>query len=94
MSHVTFKGNLRNELHDAKQKQTIITDGPKSHGGLEETYSPVELLADTYASCAITIMAAGLRPDRNLCRYGNVRQRERLPDRTHRRPFPYAQIPR
>ena len=45
-------------MHDAKQKQTIITDGPKSHGGLEETYSPVELLADTYASCAITIMAA------------------------------------
>ena len=58
MSHAAFKGNLRNELHDAKQKQTIITDGPKSHGGLEETYSPVELLADTYASCAITIMAA------------------------------------
>lgn len=58
MSHVTFKGHLRNELHDAKQKQTLITDGPKTHGGYEETYSPVELMADSYASCAITIMAA------------------------------------
>ena len=69
MSHVTFKGNLRNELHDAKQKQTIITDGPKSHGSF-----PTRRSSDL--------------PN------GNVRQRERLPDRTHRRPFPYAQIPR
>ena len=58
MSYVSYKGHLRNELHDAKKKQTILTDGPVSHGGHEETYSPVELLADTYASCAITIMAA------------------------------------
>lgn len=58
MSYVLCKGHLRNELHDAKKKQTVLTDGPTSYGGYEETYSPAELLADTYASCAISIMAA------------------------------------
>lgn len=27
MSYVLCKGHLRNELHDAKKKQTVLTDG-------------------------------------------------------------------
>ncbi|MBS4914071.1 MAG: OsmC family protein [Veillonella sp.] len=56
MSKVVMKEHLRNELTNSKQSHSVLTDVGKDVGGLEESFSPVELLADTFASCALSIM--------------------------------------
>lgn len=56
MSRVVMQAHLRNELTNAKKNHTVFTDVGKDVGGLEESFSPVELLADTFASCALSIM--------------------------------------
>ena len=56
MSRVVMQAHLRNELTNARKSHTVFTDVGKDVGGLEESFSPVELLADTFASCALSIM--------------------------------------
>ena len=56
MSRVVMQAHLRNELTNAKKNHTVFTDVGRDVGGLEESFSPVELLADTFASCALSIM--------------------------------------
>lgn len=59
MSMIKAKGNLRNEITDVKGKQVIFTDGAKMYGGLEEKFSPVDMMTASLASCALTSMALG-----------------------------------
>lgn len=59
MSIVRSKGHLRIEITDTKGQQVIITDGAKMYGGLEEKFSPVDMMTASLASCAMTSMALG-----------------------------------
>ncbi|TNH04369.1 OsmC family protein [Testudinibacter sp. TR-2022] len=59
MNHITvaYQGQLRQHITYPDSPQTVFTDGPAIAGGLPGNPSPVELLAGSFAACALTIMA-------------------------------------
>ncbi|MDR2086857.1 MAG: OsmC family protein [Dysgonamonadaceae bacterium] len=52
----TYLGNLRTEAIHLQSGSKIITDGPTDNHGKGEAFSPTDLFAASYASCALTII--------------------------------------
>ena len=52
----TYLGNLRTEAEHLQSGNKIITDAPVDNHGRGETFSPTDLFAASYASCALTII--------------------------------------
>jgi uncharacterized OsmC-like protein len=52
----TYLGNLRTEAIHLQSGATIITDAPTDNHGEGEAFSPTDLFAASYASCALTII--------------------------------------
>jgi uncharacterized OsmC-like protein len=51
-----YLGNLRTEATHLKSGTKIITDAPVDNHGKGEAFSPTDLFAASYASCALTII--------------------------------------
>ena len=52
----TYLGNLRTEAVHLQSGVTIFTDAPTDNHGKGESFSPTDLFAASYASCALTII--------------------------------------
>jgi len=52
----TYLGNLRTEAIHLQSGSKIITDAPTDNHGKGEAFSPTDLFAASYASCALTII--------------------------------------
>jgi uncharacterized OsmC-like protein len=52
----TYLGNLRTEAVHLQSGAKIITDAPTDNHGKGEAFSPTDLFAASYASCALTII--------------------------------------
>ncbi|GHU73101.1 stress-induced protein OsmC [Bacteroidia bacterium] len=52
----TYLGNLRTEAVHLQSGSKIITDAPTDNHGRGEAFSPTDLFAASYASCALTII--------------------------------------
>lgn len=52
----TYLGNLRTEAEHLQSGNKIITDAPTDNHGKGEAFSPTDLMAASYASCALTII--------------------------------------
>jgi len=52
----TYLGNLRTKLTHLQSGTTIYTDAPTDNHGKGEAFSPTDLFAASYASCALTIV--------------------------------------
>jgi uncharacterized OsmC-like protein len=51
-----YLGNLRTEAEHLQSGAKIITDAPIDNHGKGEAFSPTDLFAASYASCALTII--------------------------------------
>jgi len=51
-----YVGNLRTEAEHLQSGAKITTDAPLDNHGKGETFSPTDLFAASYASCALTII--------------------------------------
>ena len=51
-----YSGNLRTEAEHLKSGHKIITDAPEDNHGKSEFFSPTDLFAASYASCALTVI--------------------------------------
>jgi uncharacterized OsmC-like protein len=51
-----YLGNLRTEAEHLQSGAKIITDAPTDNHGRGEAFSPTDLFAASYASCALTII--------------------------------------
>ena len=56
IAEIKYLGNLRTESLHLKSGEKIITDAPIDNQGRGEAFSPTDLLADSLATCALTIM--------------------------------------
>ena len=54
---VNYTGDLHCEAFHADSGSTLSTDAPKDNQGLGEAFSPTDLLATSYATCVMTILA-------------------------------------
>jgi uncharacterized OsmC-like protein len=52
----TYLGDLRTEAIHLQSGTKIITDAPVDNHGKGEAFSPTDLFAASYASCALTII--------------------------------------
>ena len=52
----TYLGDLRTEAIHLQSGATIFTDAPTDNHGKGESFSPTDLFAASYASCALTII--------------------------------------
>lgn len=52
----TYLGNLRTQAVHLQSGATISTDAPTDNHGKGEMFSPTDLFAASYASCALTII--------------------------------------
>ncbi|MDR0412618.1 MAG: OsmC family protein [Dysgonamonadaceae bacterium] len=52
----TYLGSLRTEAEHLQSGAKIITDAPVDNHGKGEAFSPTDLFAASYASCALTII--------------------------------------
>lgn len=52
----TYVGNLRTQAVHLQSGATIVTDAPTDNHGKGEAFSPTDLFAAAYASCALTII--------------------------------------
>jgi len=52
----TYLGNLRTEMVHIQSGTKVITDAPTDNCGKGEFFSPTDLFAASYASCALTII--------------------------------------
>jgi uncharacterized OsmC-like protein len=57
----TYLGNLRTEAVHVQSGTKIITDAPNDNHGKGEAFSPTDLFAASYASCALTIIGIAAR---------------------------------
>jgi putative redox protein len=51
-----YLGKNRVEMRHSDSNATILTDAPKDHDGLGESFAPTDLLAASVGSCVLTIM--------------------------------------
>lgn len=58
-----YLGKLRTESTHVKSGQTVISDAPIDNKGKGETFSPTDLMSNSLAQCALTIM--GIKADEN-----------------------------
>ncbi|MCL1933863.1 MAG: OsmC family protein [Candidatus Azobacteroides sp.] len=52
----TYLGNLRTKAIHLQSGAAIFTDAPTDNHGKGESFSPTDLFAASYASCALTII--------------------------------------
>lgn len=52
----TYLGDLRTEMEHLQSGSKVITDAPVDNHGKGEAFSPTDLFAASYASCALTII--------------------------------------
>jgi len=52
----TYLGDLRTKAIHLQSGSTIFTDAPTDNHGKGESFSPTDLFAASYASCALTII--------------------------------------
>ena len=52
----TYLGNLRTQAIHLQSGATILTDAPTDNHGKGEAFSPTDLFAASYASCALTVI--------------------------------------
>ncbi len=52
----TYLGDLKTEAVHVKSGAKILTEAPEDNHGKGEVFSPTDLFAASYASCALTIM--------------------------------------
>lgn len=55
-SKVIYKGDLRTESYHIESNSTIVTDAPKDNHGKGEAFSPTDMVANSLATCMLTIM--------------------------------------
>jgi len=55
-ARTTYLGDLRTEIEHLQSGTKIITDAPTDNHGKGATFSPTDLFAASYASCALTII--------------------------------------
>ena len=51
-----YLGNLRTEAEHLQSGAKIVTDAPVDNHGKGEAFSPTDLMAASYTSCALTII--------------------------------------
>lgn len=59
MITVKNKGQFRVEIGSRPADNIIYTDAPAAHNGLGEYPTPVELMAESLAACALTTLSMG-----------------------------------
>jgi len=55
-SIVEYKGNLRTISTHLKSNEKIVTDAPIDNNGKGEAFSPTDMVANSVATCMLTIM--------------------------------------
>jgi uncharacterized OsmC-like protein len=55
-SKVTYTGGLRTKSVHLQSGTEIITDAPTDNNGKGETFSPTDMVANSLATCMLTIM--------------------------------------
>jgi uncharacterized OsmC-like protein len=56
-SKITYLGDLRTSCEHLQSGTTILTDAPTDNHGKGEAFSPTDLVATSFGSCMISIMA-------------------------------------
>lgn len=69
-SKVKYLGNLRTTSNHIRSNESIITDAPIDNNGQGKAFSPTDMVANSLATCMITIMAITAR-DKNIA-FNNV----------------------
>ena len=66
-TQVKYLGNLRTESTHIKSGEKIITDAPTDNNGKGEAFSPTDMVANSAATCMLTIMGiVANRKDLNI----------------------------
>jgi len=55
-STIVYKGDLRTESTHVLSNSIVLTDAPLDNHGKGEAYSPTDLVANSLATCMLTIM--------------------------------------
>ena len=55
-SKVVYKGELRTESTHLQSGSVIVTDAPKDNHGKGEAFSPTDMIANSLATCMLSIM--------------------------------------
>jgi len=55
-STIVYKGNLRTESTHVLSNSIVLTDAPLDNHGKGEAFSPTDLVANSLATCMLTIM--------------------------------------
>lgn len=55
-SKVVYKGDIRTESTHLQSGTVILTDGPTDNHGKGEAFSPTDMVANSLATCMLTIM--------------------------------------
>lgn len=55
-SKVVYKGELRTESIHLQSGSVIVTDAPKDNHGKGESFSPTDMVANSLATCMLSIM--------------------------------------
>ena len=60
-SKVTYLGDLRTSSVHLQSGTTIITDAPTDNNGKGEAFSPTDMVANSLATCMLTVMGIKAR---------------------------------
>lgn len=60
-SKVTYLGNLRTSSEHLQSGTKIITDAPVDNNGKGEAFSPTDMVANSLATCMLTVMGIKAR---------------------------------
>ena len=60
-SKVFYKGELRTEAIHLQSNTKIYTDAPKDNHGKGEAFSPTDMVANSLATCMLTVMGIKAR---------------------------------
>lgn len=55
-STIVYKGDLRTESTHVLSNSIVLTDAPLDNHGKGEAFSPTDLVANSLATCMLTIM--------------------------------------
>jgi len=76
-SKVEYKGHLRTISTHIKSGEQIITDAPIDNNGKGEAFSPTDMVANSVATCMLTIMGITAKK-RNLNIDGTIAMIEKI----------------
>lgn len=55
-SKVTYLGGLRTQSQHIQSGSQVVTDAPKDNHGQGEAFSPTDMVANSLATCMLTVM--------------------------------------